>query len=219
MTTPITSGMSTTPVRSTAGGKLGKDEFLKMLVAQLRHQDPMNPMDGTQMASQLAQFSSVEQLVNIGAKLEQQRLLTDGMMETMTQVSAMGAIGRNVVAIGDEVVLTSSPQDRVMFAAASGGNAKLEILDESGRVLGSRNLGYVGAGKHTVDVGAAGSGLPGDRYRFRVTISDTDGSEIPSTTFTTGRVDGLRFGPQGPVLTSGPLSIALPNVLELTAGN
>ena len=51
------------------GGKLGKDEFLKLLVAQLTNQDPMNPADGQQMAAQLAQFSSVEQLQSANATL------------------------------------------------------------------------------------------------------------------------------------------------------
>ena len=58
-----------------AGGKMGKDEFLKLLVAQMRHQDPMDPMDGQQMAAQLAQFSSVEQLVSANERLDEIRQL------------------------------------------------------------------------------------------------------------------------------------------------
>jgi len=41
---------------------LGRDAFLKMLLAQMEHQDPLNPMDGTDFSAQLAQFSSLEQL-------------------------------------------------------------------------------------------------------------------------------------------------------------
>ena len=51
---------------------LGKNEFLKLLVAQMKHQDPLNPTGGDQMAAQLAQFSSLEQLQNINASLESQ---------------------------------------------------------------------------------------------------------------------------------------------------
>ena len=58
-----------------AGGKMGKDEFLKLLVAQMKHQDPLNPMDGQQMAAQLAQFSSVEQLVSANERLDEIRQL------------------------------------------------------------------------------------------------------------------------------------------------
>lgn len=52
----------TTPTDTSPGGAMGKDQFLQLLVAQMKNQDPLNPMDGTQMASQLAQFSTVEQL-------------------------------------------------------------------------------------------------------------------------------------------------------------
>ena len=48
---------------------MGKEQFLKLLVAQMKNQDPLNPMDGTQMASQLAQFSTVEQLQNANSTL------------------------------------------------------------------------------------------------------------------------------------------------------
>ncbi len=54
---------------------LGKDEFLKLLVAQMKNQDPMNPMDGQQMAAQLAQFSSVEQLISANDTLAKIREL------------------------------------------------------------------------------------------------------------------------------------------------
>ncbi len=54
------------------GGAMGKDQFLKLLIAQMQNQDPMSPMQGDQMAAQLAQFSSLEQLTNIGNTLEAQ---------------------------------------------------------------------------------------------------------------------------------------------------
>jgi flagellar basal-body rod modification protein FlgD len=49
---------------------MGKDEFVKLLVAQMSNQDPLNPMDGKELAVQLAQFSNVEQLININEKLD-----------------------------------------------------------------------------------------------------------------------------------------------------
>jgi flagellar basal-body rod modification protein FlgD len=57
-------------ITNAAGGAMGKDQFVKLLVAQMSNQDPLNPMDGQQMAAQLAQFSSVEQLININSKLD-----------------------------------------------------------------------------------------------------------------------------------------------------
>lgn len=66
-----TTGTPVTPTNP--NGKMGKDEFLKLLVAQMKNQDPLNPQDGQQMAAQLAQFSSVEQLQNANDTLTQIR--------------------------------------------------------------------------------------------------------------------------------------------------
>jgi len=49
---------------------MGETQFLQLLVSQMQNQDPMNPMDGKDLAAQLAQFSSVEQLININTKLD-----------------------------------------------------------------------------------------------------------------------------------------------------
>ena len=86
------------------GGKLGKDEFLKMLVAQMRNQDPLNPMQGDEMAAQLAQFSSLEQLTGMSQGLQDLTEVMGGqMLQTMHATSAMGALGRTVLAASDQV--------------------------------------------------------------------------------------------------------------------
>ena len=70
---PAAPSTNTPSVLSGANSKLGKDAFLKLLVAQMTHQDPLNPADGQQMAAQLAQFSSVEQLQSANDTLTQIR--------------------------------------------------------------------------------------------------------------------------------------------------
>ncbi|MCL5270409.1 MAG: hypothetical protein M1457_07645, partial [bacterium] len=60
-----------TTAQSTAGtGTVSKDEFLRLLVTQLQKQDPLNPQDPSEFTSQLAQFSSLEQLISIGEGLD-----------------------------------------------------------------------------------------------------------------------------------------------------
>ena len=55
---------------STASTQLGKEDFLKLLVAQIKNQNPLDPTDGVEFLSQLAQFSQLEQLINIGSQLD-----------------------------------------------------------------------------------------------------------------------------------------------------
>lgn len=65
--TPPSSSPFTSAV---AGGAMGKDQFVKLLVTEMKNQDPLNPMDGKELAAQLAQFSSVEQLMSVNTKLD-----------------------------------------------------------------------------------------------------------------------------------------------------
>ena len=68
--TAINSPSSTTN-STNATTEVGKDTFLKLLVEQLKHQDPLNPQDGAQFVAQLAQFNSLEQLMSINERLGQ----------------------------------------------------------------------------------------------------------------------------------------------------
>ena len=76
---------------------LGKEAFLTMLVAQLRHQDPLSPMNGDEMAAQLAQFSSLEQLTEIRDALVAQTDAQAAMLAMANGTAAIGLLGRTVV--------------------------------------------------------------------------------------------------------------------------
>jgi flagellar basal-body rod modification protein FlgD len=73
---------------------MGKDDFFKMLIAQLKNQDPLNPQDGTAFATQLAQFSSLEQLTNLNEALASQNLTYANLLH----VQAVNLIGKEVTA-------------------------------------------------------------------------------------------------------------------------
>ena len=66
VTTPAPNPYYTPPANAEAPGKVNKNMFLQLLVAQLRHQDPMKPSDGTEFIGQLAQFEQLEQSTNSG---------------------------------------------------------------------------------------------------------------------------------------------------------
>ena len=96
---------TTTTTTASTKNVMGKDEFLKMLVAQLKHQDPMNPMDGTAFTAQLAQFSSLEQLQNINTQLTS----FTQQQQSLGNAQAVNLIGKQVLAKGDAVSVDGNP--------------------------------------------------------------------------------------------------------------
>jgi flagellar basal-body rod modification protein FlgD len=72
-----------------SGSTMGKDDFLKLFVAQLQHQDPMNPMQDTDMMGQMASFSTLEQVSNMAAE-------NTRIAQNLTASNAVGLIGRTV---------------------------------------------------------------------------------------------------------------------------
>ena len=91
-TNPITQSTATTTgtkSTTTTGPALGKDDFLKLLVGQLQHQDPLQPSDDTQFIGQMAQFSQLEQESNTAKS-------TSEMADQLSRAGALGLIGRTV---------------------------------------------------------------------------------------------------------------------------
>ncbi len=202
------------------GGKLGKDEFLHLLTTQLRYQDPMNPMDGHQLAADLAQFAGLEQLLNINDSLAAQSARQDTVLTAINNSVALNTIGRNVEAAGDQVVLADDGNGNldgtIVADVTIEGNATLELMNESGRVVGSASLGFIKTGNgQAFSVGPAAAGLGAGVYHARITVTDANGAEVPQATFFTGRIDGMSWTPEGAVLTSGPVQIAINSIRRI----
>jgi flagellar basal-body rod modification protein FlgD len=204
------------------GGELGKEEFLQLLVAQLRHQDPMNPANPEEFASQLAQFSSLEQMMNISESVEAMAAANAGLADEVRATSALSAIGQKVHALGDTVSVGEDPKKTtVTFGVGpSGGGAVLRIYTPDGREVGVRELGAIPGGRNTIELGEAADGLEPGLYRYEVDVS-LDGEPVEVQTLTTATIDGVRFGgPFGPVLTTAEgLEIPLPDILEIVGGD
>lgn len=217
--TVSTAGSSTGASRAVnaPGGALGKDEFLKLFLTQMKNQDPMNPMNGEQFAAQMAQFSSVEQLTNIAKLLETQASFSSEMLGAIGSNSAVGMLGKTITALGDHVIVSpDGTGTAVADVQGSGASATLRILDENGNEVGSRELGTLSPGRHRIELGDAASGLPGGTYRYEVDVTDASGAKVNVTTYTVARVDGLRTGANGPVLVAGDLEIPFAAITEVS---
>jgi len=199
------------------GGALGKDEFMKMLIAQLQNQDPLDPMQGDQMATQLAQFSSLEQLQDINTSLTDQQTSQSSLLGAIQANAAVGMIGHTVVAQGNEVQLGGSngASNVTVNLASAGVSGTLHIYDASGREVGSRAVGALSAGKQTIDIGSAADGLPDGSYTYSLDVKSGAGTAVDVSTYTVGKVDGVSTGTNGLVLTAGGLTIPYANVTQI----
>lgn len=195
---------------------LGKQEFLQLLVAQLKHQDPMNPSNPEDMAAQLAQFSSVEQLIGINEQLGSQASSAQAMAASLNNSTAVGVIGKHVLTEGDRVVVDGTGDEAVTIGVGeTGGDGVLTLYDQDGNRVGTRDLGTLVGGRQQIELGAAAEGLPPGAYRYEVTVLDADQSSVEVRTFMSAHIDGVRYGPAGPQLLSGDLEIPMADVVEI----
>jgi len=199
-----------------AGPTLGQDEFLQMLIAQLENQDPLNPQDATEFTAQLAQFSSLEQLISIQDGIQ-------GLTESQTRSQRLGAaglIGRDVVAEASQIPVTADgPLVQPSFVLA--GNASdttVTLLDPNGVSVGSLDLGALAQGEHAFQwdgTDAAGNAVAPGVYSFvvRALAGDESVEVLPRIQ---GRVTGAVPSGTDPLLLVGDLAIPLSQVEEVT---
>lgn len=212
-TTPLTSAMGAS---GPAPGQLGKEQFLMLLVAQIGHQDPLNPLDDKEFVAQLAQFSSLEQAVQMNERLA---MLEVGQSAALnTQVT--GLIGKQVTATGDKLELgapgEAAPLALHLGAAASKVTAK--IYDGSGKLVRTLELGSMGQGaQHATWDGRddQGTPLPAGDYRVEYEASDLSGASVPVTAQVVGIVTGVSFDKGYPELLLGSERIRPADVTEI----
>ncbi|MCC7195134.1 MAG: hypothetical protein IT356_06210 [Gemmatimonadaceae bacterium] len=199
------------------GGALGQDAFMKLLVAQLRHQDPLNPSDGTAMATQLAQFSSLEQLVDIGNILRAQSAESSGLSAAIDRSTALAMVGKTAVVDSDEIVAGDGATPWVSATVeGSGGSLSLRLVDDAGKTVATHDFGAVGAGPLRVPLDAITRGLPAGRYRVEFDFSSGKATTHPAASVPV-TIDGIGFQDGTLVFTSGDRTYPLTAVRSVTA--
>jgi len=203
---------------ATPGGDMGKDQFMKLLIAQLQNQDPTSPMDGSQMAAQLAQFSSLEQLQNINTTLTGQSTSNGTLLGAIQASSAIATIGHTVTAVGNGLQLggTNGATNVSVSLAAPAVSGTLHIYNSAGNEVGTKALGAMNSGQQTISLAGATDGLPDGSYTYSVDAKDSAGSAVTATTYMTGKIDGISTGTNGLVLTAGGLSIPYANIVQIS---
>ncbi len=195
------SGVDSTTTTSAQGASaaptsaLDRDAFLKLLVAQLSHQDPLKPMEGTEFVTQLAQFSSVEQQLAQSAKLDLISLQLSGLASN----EAASLVGKQVTVRAKGTLDYGGDGLAVQGSASLPAKAKevtIEIKDESGKVVRTLKRSDVppGALEFSFDGrGDAGQTLPAGKYSAHVSAKDASGNELTVSDQVTGTVQQVTF--------------------------
>ncbi|HEY2560736.1 MAG TPA: flagellar hook capping FlgD N-terminal domain-containing protein [Caldimonas sp.] len=180
--------VTSTPAPAAASdADVTSDRFLKLLVAQMQNQDPLNPMDNAEVTSQMAQINTVTGIDKLNTTVEG---LTSQFMQ-MQALQGASLVGRDVIVAGNKLsVDDASAVGQGGFELANAADAvKVEILSASGAVVQTLNLGAEGAGLHSFDW-PAGDATSTSGLTFRVTAT-AGGVATPVTALMRDRVDAI----------------------------
>ncbi|OGQ94845.1 MAG: hypothetical protein A2521_11255 [Deltaproteobacteria bacterium RIFOXYD12_FULL_57_12] len=198
---PISSPSALNSQANKNSGVLGKDDFLKLLVTQLQHQDPLNPADPAEFTAQLSQFSSLEQLFSVNDNLTRM-LSSQGELE---QISALSMLGRQITVKGGDFSFTGQPVDLGYHLKDNATEVNLHIQDQFGKTVATIAAGQLTAGDHTIAWnGTDANGqvlLPGE---YHMAVSALRGKDQPviANPLITGLVTGVDLdGPEKVLVT------------------
>ena len=180
--------VSSTPAASSASSStVSADTFLKLLVAQMQNQDPLNPMDNAEVTSQMAQINTVTGINTLNTTVQ-------SLSSQFTQMQALQAaslVGHSVIVPGNTLNIdpTSATGQGGFQIATPADAVKVDILAPSGAVVQTINLGAEGAGMHSF-AWPAGTATNASGYTFRVTAT-SGGVAVPSTALMSDVVDAV----------------------------
>jgi len=202
---------------SGAGGAqaLGRDDFMNLLVTQLRHQDPLKPMDRTDFTAQLAQFSSLEQLSNLNLKVEE----LSARQGQAIQTQMLGAIGRVVTAAGDQVTAGGGQGAACQFELQEdAANVLASLFDAGGQLVAVVDGGAQPAGRGSLfwdGRDTNGNPVPAGAYRLEVDAFDAGGRPVTARTLTSAQVTGVAYRDGRAYFLAGDQELPLDHVMTI----
>ncbi|WP_417544507.1 flagellar hook assembly protein FlgD [Marinobacter sp.] len=201
-----------------ANGKseLGKNEFMELMLAQLKNQNPLEPQDNGEFISQLAQFSSLEEMQKLSGTVDD----VVGQFRSTQALQASAMVGKTVLAPSEVGVLGAEGEisGNIQVPASTGG-VRLSVHSASGELVRQIDLGSSAAGVKAFSWdGRDGNGnsLPPGPYQIVAEASYPQGSEqLP--TLVSANVDSVSLGQNGSVTLNlaGMGSIALSDVKQI----
>jgi flagellar basal-body rod modification protein FlgD len=196
---------------------LTQQDFLQLFTKQLQYQDPLNPMDSTQMLAQMAQINTVAALSTMTQSIQNM----EAYQASASSLQTVGLIGKKVEAKGNS--LSIDGQGKVSegsYQLAKAGQVYIQIFDANGKVVGVIDDGIKDPSKQTFTwdgKNPQGAQLPAGNYPFRVSAIDGNNQPIQVTTSRIATVTGISFENGVTYLNLGSDQITISDLIAITA--
>ena len=194
---------------------LDKDVFLNLLIIQMQHQDPLEPMKNSDFLAQMAQFSGLEQLKNVNKNLEFLQMYQASLNNTQ----AMSFIGKEIRALGNLIQVTDGTSSDIHYRLDDDAAVvKISIYDSDNNLVRIIQEGPQDSGEQVVQWDGKdikGNRLTDGEYTFSVSAVDFKDNTVSATTYIAGQVTGLTFEDNITYLLLGTRKIALGKVIEV----
>lgn len=194
MVAPVSSSNAQQPQQNAQSKtNVDKEAFLKLLMAQLKHQDPLEPVDGSEFVAQLAQFSQLEQSVTQSKQLDVISMQLTGLASN----EAVGLIGKEVTVSGDRISYDGidSPNIGISLEAPAA-EVTITIRDENGDVVRTIEAGPQEAGDVSISWDGRddnGNKVSTGSYTIQAEAVDEQGNPVSVAQEVTGTVVGVSF--------------------------
>jgi len=178
--------------------EVSKIDFMTLLVAQIKNQDPMSPMDNAEFTGQITQFTMLEELEGVNAKLEENTM----MAASLNNTALLGLIGKEATVEGDRLTMADGVATGNKLACDGPGSAVINVVNSAGEVVDTiRTTVKQGLNDITWDgLLEDGSVAADGNYTLEVSVTNSE-IDVNSITLITGPVDGLRYDNNVGVIT------------------
>ena len=178
--------------------ELGQDDFLTLMMTQLKNQDPFKPMENGEFLGQMAQFSTVSGIEGMQGSLDKMT----GSFGTNQTLQASQLIGQSVLVEDANAHLKADGTVAGRFELpSSSGSVKVSVMDISGRLVREIELGEKSSGRHDFNwdgKDSLGEQLPPGQYTIDITAATGD-SRIALPVLLSRKIDSVEFGNEGAV--------------------
>ncbi len=216
---PISNSTSYNTAGIAQQNDMGKEQFLQLLVAQLKHQDPLSPLESQEFAAQLAQFSNVELLSSIDANILNSTNAEMALAQSITNTMATTFIGREVTVLGDHIQVGTGEPPSIDFRLDGEADAvTISIYDENGVIVRTFTEDGMDAGMQKFEWDGKdeeGVDLKPGKYTYTVEAVDSDGNEIEVMQLAKGLVEAVKYAAGGAVLVVNGIEVMFSDVLQI----